>query len=511
MASIPTAVTVDPASALLLAIDQGTTSSRAILFDCRGTICAVRQQELDLVYPHTGWVEQDPEAIWQDTLRMCREVLQSSPKAMEQTVAIGIANQRETTVVWDKDTGQPVYNAIVWQDRRTAEQCDAMRAADANIETRISAKTGLLLDPYFSATKIAWILDNVDGARERAEAGQLLFGTIDTFLLWRLSKGTVHASDATNASRTLLLNIATGQWDEELLALFNIPRSMLPEVRDNVADFAVVDKDMFGKALPITAMIGDQQAALVGQACFEVGMIKSTYGTGCFMLMNLGAEQVNSTHRLITTIGYQLHGQISYAIEGSIFIAGAAVQWLRDGLKLFEHANESEALASKVNTNDGVYFVPALTGLGAPYWRPDVRGAITGLGRDTSSAHIARAALEAQAYQTRDLVAAVVADVGRIPAVIRADGGLVANKMVCQFLADILQVKIEVPAVTEATAWGAASLAGIGVGVFAGVEDIAAVWEKQHEYLPAISASDADSLYGGWQRAVDGLLNTPAS
>ena len=494
-----------PKKPLLLAIDQGTTSSRAILFSPEGAIQAVRQQELTLSYPHSGWVEQDPEALWQDTLQMCRDVLQATPAALKDTVAIGITNQRETTVVWDKQSGIPVYNAIVWQDRRTADVCEQLVVQGK--EAEVSAKTGLLLDPYFSATKIAWILDNVEGARERAEAGQLLFGTIDTFLLWRLTEGRVHATDATNASRTLLLNIATAQWDNELLALFNVPRAMMPEVRDNVSDFGVAAASLLGVDLPICAMIGDQQAALVGQACFKKGMIKTTYGTGCFMLMNLGVKPITSQHRLITTIGYRLNGSTTYALEGSIFIAGAAIQWLRDGLALFENASASEALANSIKSNDGVYFVPALTGLGAPYWRPDIRGAIMGLGRDTSSAHIARAALEAQAYQTRDLVAAMVADVDAMPAVIRADGGLVANKFVCQFLADILQTEIEVPAVTEATAWGAASLAGIGAGVFSGIEDIERVWQKQHDYLPAMAVAEADALYAGWQRAVKSLLS----
>ena len=489
---------------LLLAIDQGTTSSRAILFNTQGEICGLHQQELDLSYPQAGWIEQDPEAIWRDTLQVCRAVLQETASALTDTVAIGITNQRETTVVWDKESGEPIYNAIVWQDRRTAAVCEQLIAQGK--EAEVSAKTGLLLDPYFSATKIAWILDNVEGARERAEAGQLLFGTIDTFLLWRLTEGQVHATDATNASRTLLMNVATAQWDDELLALFNIPRSMLPEVRDNVASFGCTAQSLLGVELPICAMIGDQQAALVGQACFDKGMIKSTYGTGCFMLMNLGAEPVASKQRLVTTIAYQLNGQTTYALEGSIFVAGAAIQWLRDGLAMFKHASESEAMAQSLAGNNGVYFVPALTGLGAPYWRPDVRGAIVGLGRDTTSAHIARAALEAQAYQTRDLVTAMVADLGTAPAVLRADGGLVANQFVCQFLADILHLQIEVPAVTEATAWGAASLAGVGAGVFAGTEDIASVWQKQHDYMPQMLNDEADTLYDGWQQAVRRLI-----
>ena len=493
---------------LLLAIDQGTTSSRAILFDAQGSISAVEQQELALTYPHSGWVEQDAEEIWRDTLATCRAVL-SAPDALNRTVAIGITNQRETTVVWDRQTGEPVYNAIVWQDRRTADYCEVLKGQGH--EALVQETTGLLLDPYFSATKIAWILDNVEGARQRAEAGELLFGTIDCFLLWRLTEGRVHATDATNASRTLLLNIATGSWDDKLLQVFNIPPSMLPRVCDNVSEFGMAAAQLLGKDLPITAMIGDQQSALVGQACFEQGMIKSTYGTGCFMLLNLGAQLVTSAHRLITTVAYQLDGQRHYALEGSIFIAGAAVQWLRDGLNMFREAKESEALANSLTNNEGVYFVPALTGLGAPYWRPDVRGAIVGLGRDTTSAHIARAALEAQAYQTRDLVAAMMADIETIDmaqssGVLRADGGLVANRMVCQFLADILQTQIQVPAVAEATAWGAASLAGIGAGVFAGLDDIADIWCCEHDYQASMAAADADGLYAGWSKAVNSLL-----
>ena len=489
---------------LLLAIDQGTSSSRAILFNAKAQTVAQHQIALPLSYPNSGWVEQDAEQIWRDTLQCCQRVL-AGAKRLEATVAIGIANQRETTVVWDKISGKPIYNAIVWQDRRTADDCQRLQAQGH--ETSVNEKTGLRLDPYFSATKIAWLLDHVDGARRQAEAGELLFGTIDSFLLWHLTDGKVHATDRSNASRTLLLNIHRGEWDDELLDLFDIPCSMLPKVFDNVADFGMTAAHILGSSIPIKAMIGDQQAALVGQACFQQGMVKSTYGTGCFMLMNTGHKAVRSTHRLLTTIAYSIEGECHYALEGSIFVAGAAIQWLRDGLALFEQASDTEALAQQLDDNQGVYFVPALTGLGAPYWRPDVRGAIVGLGLDTGSAHIARAALEAQAYQTRDLMTAMRSDTGITQSVMRVDGGLVVNQFVCQFLADILQTPIDVPAVTEATAWGAASLAGLGVGVFADLDGIAEQWQEQQHYAVHMSNQKADALYGGWQQVVQSLLS----
>lgn len=489
---------------LLLAIDQGTSSSRAILFDANAKTLAQHQIALALSYPNNGWVEQNAEQIWQDTLQCCQHVL-ADDNMLEATIAIGITNQRETTVIWRKDNGKPIYNAIVWQDRRTADFCQHLKAQGH--EANVSERTGLRLDPYFSATKIAWLLDHIDGAREQAESGELLFGTIDSFLLWHLTDGKVHATDRSNASRTLLLNIHQGEWDDEMLDLFDIPRSILPKVYDNVADFGVTAGHILGRSIPVKAMIGDQQAALVGQACFEQGMVKSTYGTGCFMLMNTGHKAVRSTSRLLTTIAYSLDGECHYALEGSIFIAGAAIQWLRDGLALFEQASDSEALARQLDDNQGVYFVPALTGLGAPYWRPDVRGAIIGLGRDTSSAHIARAALEAQAYQTRDLMTAMMSDTDITKSVIRVDGGLVANQFVCQFLADILQTSIDVPAVTEATAWGAASLAGLGAGVFADINGIAEQWQKQQHYTVQMPHKKANALYAAWQQAVQSLLS----
>ncbi len=486
----------------LLAIDQGTTSSRAILFSKSGEIIAMRQKELTLHYPHNGWVEQRPDDIWNDTLWACLSVL----KEAQNVAAVGITNQRETTIIWDRKTGRPVYNAIVWQDRRTADLC--ARLKERGCEDMVTQSTGLLLDPYFSATKIAWILDNVEGARKRAEAGELAFGTVDSYLLWKLTGGKVHATDATNASRTMLFNIAQQKWDEELLALFDIPVSLLPEVKDNVADFGATEEEILGCSLVIGGMAGDQQAALIGQACFEHGMVKSTYGTGCFALMNIGNEFKTSQNRLLTTVAYRLDGQTTYAIEGSIFIAGAAVQWLRDGLGLFEDAAQSEALASSVEDNGGVYFVPAFTGLGAPHWKPDARALIAGLSRDSSAAHICRAALEAQAYQTLDLMAAMEADSGEKTALIRVDGGLVANEFVCQFLADMLDRHIEIPKVTETTAWGAACLAGLQAGVFGGLGDIADKWRAERVYTPQIEPHMREELYEGWKEAVNMVLKT---
>lgn len=488
----------------LLAIDQGTTSSRAIVFDAAGKIINLQQKELVLHYPHKGWVEQDANDIWNDSLWCLREIAGALGGDVSKIAAAGITNQRETTVVWDRQTGEPLYNAIVWQDRRTAEQCAALK--EQGHEALVSEKTGLLLDPYFSATKIAWILDHVDGARASAEAGELAFGTIDTWLLWKLSEGAMHATDVTNASRTLLYNIQTQAWDDELLDLFNIPRSMLPEVKDNVADYGAISSDIMGREIPIGGVAGDQQAALIGQGCFETGMVKSTYGTGCFALMNIGGAFKQSENKLLTTIGYRLDGKITYALEGSIFVAGAAVQWLRDGLGLFENAAESEAMALSVSDSNEIYFVPAFTGLGAPYWKPDAKALITGLSRESNAAHIVRAALEAQAYQTRDLMGAMKADSGISTDVIRADGGLVANAFVCQFLADILDVEIDVPLVTETTAWGAACLAGLSAGVFNDLNDISNAWTADNNYAPQMGAQDRDRLYKGWREAVAMLL-----
>jgi glycerol kinase len=482
----------------LLAIDQGTTSSRAILFSAGGKTLDVAQKELKLHYPHKGWVEQDPEDIWHDTLWACRKVTEG----VETLAAAGITNQRETTIIWDRETGKAVYNAIVWQDRRTADICAQLK--EQGHEDMVAGRTGLLLDPYFSATKIAWILDNVEGARERAEAGALAFGTVDCYLLWKLTGGTVHATDITNASRTMLYNIVEQDWDEELLALFNVPKSLLPEVKDNVADFGQIKSELLGQALTIGGIAGDQQAALIGQGCFKPGMVKSTYGTGCFALMNIGGDFKPSENRLLTTVAYRLNGDVTYAVEGSIFVAGAAVQWLRDNLGLFKDAAESERLATSVEDNNGVYFVPAFTGLGAPYWQPEAKATITGLSRESNAAHITRAALEAQGYQTLDLMSAMEADSGHMPDVIRADGGLVANEFVCQFLADMLDTPIELPEVTETTAWGAACLAGIHAGVFDGLADIK--WSAHKRYEPKIQPAQREALYAGWTTVIQKLL-----
>lgn len=489
---------------LILAIDQGTTSSRAILFSAKLEILAIQQKELTLHYPRKGWVEQNPEDIWNDTLDTCHHILRSLPDGAESVVAIGVTNQRETTILWDRKTGAPVYNAIVWQDRRTAALCEQLKVAGH--EPMVEAKTGLLFDPYFSAGKIAWILDNVEGVRTRAERGELAFGTVDCYLLWHLTGGRVHASDVTNASRTLLYNIIEQKWDETLLALFGIPDAILPEVRDNAAGFGMTDPALFGREIPIGGMAGDQHAALIGQGCLKPGMVKSTYGTGCFALMNIGSDFRLSRNRLLTTPAYRLDGKMTYALEGSIFIAGAAIQWLRDRLEFFPDAVLSEAMAMSVIDNNEVYFVPAFTGLGAPYWRPDVRGAIMGLSRETTKAHIVRAALEAQGYQTRDLMAAMEADSKCEAAVIRIDGGLATNAFMCQFLADMLNKPVEVPEVTEATALGAACLAGLFAGIIPELAAIERYWRRARVYEPSMEATERDRLYGGWKAAIEALL-----
>ena len=473
----------------LLAIDQGTTSSRAIVFSAQGLPLASAQREFKQYFPKDGWVEHDAEEIWLSTLQVCREVL-----------AIGITNQRETTIVWDAATGTPIHPAIVWQDRRTADYCAGLKAAGH--EARVAEKTGLLIDPYFSATKLRWILDSVPGARERAERGELRFGTVDCFLLWRLSGGKSHRTDASNASRTLLFNIHSQQWDEELLALFDIPRSLLPEVLDCAADFGSTQPELLGAAIPVLGMAGDQQAALIGQACFQPGMVKSTYGTGCFMIQNTGATPVVSQNRLLTTVGYRLNGQVSYAVEGSIFVAGAAVQWLRDGIKLIGHARDTEALAEQTGDACGVYLVPAFTGLGAPYWDPKARGAIFGLTRDTGIKEIVTAGLQSVCYQTRDLLEAMHRDGATEPSALRVDGGMVVNNWVMQFLADILGVPVERPEVTETTALGVAYLAGLQAGLYRDLEEIASHWHRQQRFAPRMAGEHRDKLYAGWLDAV---------
>lgn len=483
----------------LLAIDQGTTSTRAIVFDARGNICATAQREFQQFYPAAAWIEHDAVQIFNDVCAVCRQALDQAGLGADQLAACGITNQRETTVVWDRATGMPIHRAIVWQDRRTTELCRTL--ADADTERWLQAKTGLLLDPYFSATKIAWILDHVPGARARAEAGELAFGTMDSWLLWRLTGGREHATDATNASRTLLFNIHTQQWDAELLALFNVPAALLPEVRDTAADYGAMQPDILGAPVTIGALVGDQQAALIGQACFDAGMAKSTYGTGCFLMLNLGDEPVVSRHRLLTTVAYRLDGQPTYALEGSIFVAGAAIQWLRDALKLIEKAEQTQALAASIDNTDGVYLVPAFTGLGAPYWDPEARGAILGLTRDTGIEQIVRAALESTCYQTRDLVEAIGEDAA-MPSAVRVDGGMVANDWVCGWLADVLQLDVERPQVIETTALGAAYMAGLQVGLYDSLEEIGALWQAERRFAPDKDAAEMEPLYQGWCDAV---------
>ncbi len=482
---------------LLLAIDQGTTSSRAILFDSAGNALHVAQQEFTQHYPHDGWVEHDPQDIWSSTLAVTQEVLSQTQGTL---ASIGITNQRETTVVWDRASGEPIYNAIVWQDRRTADTCERLREAGHEVE--VNARTGLLLDPYFCATKIAWILDHVEGARQSAEKGDLAFGTVDTFLLWRLTGGKVHATDATNASRTSLFNIHQQNWDETLLTLFNIPVSLLPQVKDSAADFGTTDTAVLGQSIAVGALVGDQQAALVGQACLAPGMLKSTYGTGCFAILNTGNEALASHHRLLTTIAYRLEGVATYALEGSIFVAGASVQWLRDELGLVDSANETATLAAGLDSNEGVYLVPAFTGLGAPYWNPHARGTLLGMTRATTPAHIARATLEAACYQSAELLGAMAEDSGQSPALLRIDGGMARNDWLAQFLADISDTLVERPALLETTALGAARLAGLQSGVFSSLDELGGLWRVERTFTPQMDESQRQALLNTWRRAV---------
>jgi len=486
----------------ILAIDQGTTSSRAILFDVQGHICATRQQEFPQQFPASGWVEHDPEDIWDSVRSTMDGVMDDELLDSGKVVAVGITNQRETTVIWDRKTGRPVCNAIVWQDRRTADYCESLRAE--GLEKTVADRTGLLIDPYFSATKIRWILDNVSGVRERAERGELAFGTIDSFLLWRLSGGQVHRTDATNASRTLLFNIHTQQWDPELLKIFGIPESLLPEVMDSAADFGEITEVDALKGVAVTGMAGDQQAALFGQTCFSAGMAKSTYGTGCFLMLNTGNQALQSDHRLLTTVAYRLDGQVTYALEGSIFIAGAAIQWLRDGLQLISNACDSEPLAEGTPVDHGVYLVPAFTGLGAPYWDPNARGAIFGLTRDTGIREIVTAGLQSVCYQTKDLQKAMEKD-GVRPVTLRVDGGMVANNWVLQFLADILGARVDRPSVVETTALGAAYLAGLQAGVYDSLEALSDLWHCDRKFEPVMPKADRDRLYEGWLQAIHKL------
>jgi len=489
---------------LILSIDQGTTSSRAIVFDQAGKALAVSQYEFTQFYPDSGWVEHDPEEIWETTVKACQEVIRQSAST-GKIIAIGITNQRETTIVWDRNTGKPIYNAIVWQDRRTADFCARLKTNQC--EESVKNKTGLLLDPYFSATKIAWILNNVGGARQKAIAGNLVFGTVDTFLIWRLTRGRVHATDATNASRTLLYNIHRDEWDSELLSLFDIPEAMLPEVKDCVADYGIAEQSVLGIQSPILGVAGDQQAALVGQAGFAPGMVKSTYGTGCFMILNTGSKAIESQHNLLTTIGYRLDAKPVYALEGSIFNAGTTIQWLRDGMGLLENTHEVENRIHSLQSNDGVYLVPAFTGLGAPHWDPEARGLISGLTRDTSPAHFVRAAVESVCYQTRDLIEAMLKDGKLTLTDLRVDGGMSVNNWMLQFLADILQVNVTRPVVTETTALGAFYLAGIGAGIYHSVEAVGDQWRQDRQFIPNMSEPERQRLLCGWQAALKRCLS----
>lgn len=487
----------------LLAIDQGTTSTRALIFDTQATLICSHQIAFSQYFPQNGWVEHDPEEIWQTTFDCCEKVLQEIP--CEKIAAIGISNQRETTIIWDKKTGEPIYPAIVWQDRRTAKYCETL-SKDEKIKQLVSDKTGLLIDAYFSASKISWILDHVDHARTRAEKGELAFGTIDTFLLWKLTNGKSFATDATNASRTLLFNIHTQQWDDDLLNIFNIPKNLLPLVLDSNAHFG--DTAVFDKPIAITGIAGDQQAATIGQACFKPGMMKSTYGTGCFMVLNTGKTVIKSTHHLLSTIAYRLNGIVTYALEGSIFSAGTGIQWLKENLKIITSAKETEQLAQQVPDTHGVYFIPAFTGLGAPYWKPDARAAIVGITRETEIAHIVRAALESIAYQTRDLLLAIEEDSRHSIEILRVDGGMTKNTWLLQFLADMLGCAVVRNTCVETSALGAALLAGLGANIYKNLEEIEQLIHAEAVVAPAMSDEIREKNYAEWQVAVRRVCQT---
>lgn len=485
----------------ILSIDQGTTSSRAIVFAPDGSQISNSQKEFTQHYPANGWVEHDPEEIWSSTLDVCKTAIKESQNKDIEIACIGITNQRETTLVWNRETGKAIYPAIVWQDRRTAQFCDSIR--DQQEEVR--AKTGLLLDPYFSASKIKWILDEVEGARHLASKGKLAFGTVDSFLIWRLTQGKSHVTDATNASRTNLFNIHTQDWDDDLLSLFNIPRSMLPKVLDCADNFGTSEASVLGQAIPITGVAGDQQAALVGQSCFEAGDLKSTYGTGCFALLNTGEQAVLSNHKLLTTVAYRLNGVSTYALEGAIFTAGANIQWLRDGIGVLQHAKQSQVLAESLDYDHGVFLVPGFAGLGAPHWNPNARASLFGMTRGTGPAHFARAALEAVCYQTHELLSAMKAD-GMPSSKVWVDGGMVANDWLCQFLADILQIEVQRPKIMESTALGAAYLAGLHQGIYANLDDIRVQKEVDRTFSPELGEQIRQRLLKKWTTAVEATL-----
>jgi glycerol kinase len=488
----------------LLAIDQGTSSSRTVIYDHATSVVASAQQEFLQIYPQPGWVEHDPEAIWKSVREVTEQAMSDAGANAADITAIGITNQRETTLVWDRATGKCVHNAIVWQDRRTADVCRSLK--DNGLEIQVAEKTGLRLDPYFSATKIAWILDNVEGARARAEEGKLAFGTIDCFLLWRLTGGSQHATDASNASRTLLFNIHTQQWDDELLEIFNIPRQLLPEVKDCAAEFGVATDRCLNGKVPVLGIAGDQQAALIGQAGFKQGMTKSTYGTGCFVMANTGAKALTSSNQLLTTVAMRLDGDVTYGLEGSVFAAGSAIQWLRDELQVIESTTESEEIARKTGIVDDVVVVPAFTGLGAPYWDPDARGAVLGLTRGSGREQIVTATLQSVAYQTCDLISAMAED-GISPELIRVDGGMVRNDWFLQFLADVLNIPVERPVNVESTVLGAAYLAAYGAGLLRDSDQISEYWQRESRFEPAMLPDRRTQLLGGWRQAVDRIRN----
>lgn len=484
----------------ILALDQGTTSSRAILFDHSGQIQSIAQKEFTQIFPHPGWVEHDPLEIWSSQASVASEARLKIGALPAEIAAIGITNQRETTIVWDRESGLPVYNAIVWQDRRTAPFCEDLKKS--GLSEKIRSKTGLVIDAYFSGSKIRWILDNVEGARKKAEEGKLAFGTVDSWLVWKLTRGAVHATDITNASRTMLYNIQEQQWDEELLRIMNIPKSVLPLVKESSELYGETDKSILSERIPIAGIAGDQHAALFGQMCLEKGMVKNTYGTGCFMLLHIGNRFVESKNNLLTTVAWKINGQIQYAFEGSIFIAGAVVQWLRDGLGIIRNSADIEALALQVSDTGGVCFVPAFAGLGAPYWNPDARGTIVGITRGTQAAHIARAALESIAYQTMDVLKAMEADAGVSIKELRVDGGATANNLLMQFQADLLRCKVIRPEITETTALGAAYLAGLAVGFWKDTTEIASYWKSEKEFLPLATMAQMQAGMDAWKQAV---------
>lgn len=489
----------------ILALDQGTTSSRAIIFDKKGQIVSVAQKEFKQYFPKQGWVEHDPEEIWTSQSAVLIESLVNKGIPADQIAAIGITNQRETTIVWDRKTSKPIYNAIVWQDRRTAAYCNELK--EKGHAELIASKTGLIIDAYFSATKIRWILENVEGAREKAEAGELAFGTVDSWLIWKLTAGKSHLTDITNASRTMIFNIHSQEWDKELLDLFGIPESMLPEVKSCSEVFTETAGDVLKTKIPIAGVAGDQQAALFGQLCTEPGMAKTTYGTGCFLVMNTGKEAVRSKNQLLTTVGWKIGDEINYALEGSVFIGGAAIQWLRDGMEMFSHAKQTEKLASSLEDNDGVYFVPALAGLGAPHWDQNARGAFFGITRGTTIAHMTRAALEAIAYQVHDVLKAMEKDSGKPTQELRVDGGATANNFLMQFQADILGCEIKRPEIIETTAIGAAFLAGLAVGFWKNSEELQDLWNSEKEFHPQMDSAKKEKLVHFWNKAVERAKN----